>query len=271
MGGGSPTQSSADQFALAGRVALVTGGSKGIGLATATLLTEAGAQVAVASRDAGHLDAAVEEIVRACPGAEPGRYVVNAGEASQAEATVQAVLEDFGRIDILVNNAATNPYYGPVTGIDVARAAKTVQVNLIGPVFWTRYVCDAWMSAHGGAIVNMASLGAYIVEPGAGFYAVTKAGLVHLTTQLAAELGPAVRVNAIAPGVVKTDMARVLWEGREKQLAARLPLRRLGVPRDIANTVLFLVSDASSWMTGQTLVVDGGAMAMPLAGLGEQL
>lgn len=118
-----------------------------------------------------------------------------------------------------------------------------------------------------GAIVNMASLGAYIVEPGAAFYAATKGALVNLTKQFAAELGPNVRVNAVAPGLVKTDMARVLWEQKEIEIARRLPMRRLGEPADIANAVLFLVSDAASWITGHTMVVDGGALAMPLAGM----
>ncbi|OQO92624.1 3-ketoacyl-ACP reductase [Saccharomonospora piscinae] len=266
----APAAFVAERFALEGRVAIVTGASKGIGLATALALASAGARVALVSRDADRLDAAVAEIKSACPHADVRRYVANAGDADQAEATVQAVADDFGRIDVLVNNAATNPYYGPVSGIDGPRAVKTLQVNLIGPLVWTRCVWQAGMRDHGGVVVNMASLGAYVVEPGAGFYAAGKAALVKLTSQLADELGPAVRVNAIAPGIVKTDMARVLWEDREDDLAARLPLRRLGLPQDIANAVLFLVGDASSWMTGQTLVVDGGMLAMPPAGLSER-
>jgi len=162
----------------------------------------------------------------------------------------------------------TNPYYGPMIDIDTARADKTVRVNQTGYLEWTRAVWRAGMSEHGGVVLNLASIGGLSVEPGIGWYNVTKAAVIHLTSQLAGELGPEVRVNALAPGLVKTEFARALWEPAEEAIARRLPARRLGVPEDIANAALFLCSDAASWITGATLVVDGGALCIPSGGIG---
>jgi NAD(P)-dependent dehydrogenase (short-subunit alcohol dehydrogenase family) len=164
---------------------------------------------------------------------------------------------------VLVNNAATNPYMGPSIGIDLARYDKTWQVNLRGPLVWTQAAWRAGMGERGGVVVNVASIGGLSIEPTIGIYNTTKAALIHLTKTLAAELGPAVRVNAVAPGLVKTDMARALWEPNEDAIAKHLPLRRLGEPGDIAAAVLFLCSDTASWITGHTLVVDGGALVAP--------
>ena len=171
-----------------------------------------------------------------------------------------ATVERFGAVDILVNNAATNPYYGPTLGISDSQFDKTVQVNWKGPLTWSRLVWEASMRDRGGSIVNISSAGGLAVEPAIGIYNGTKAALIHLTRTLAAELARAVRVNGVAPGLVKTDMARALWEADEAAIAARMPLRRLGEPADIADAVVFLVSDAASWITGQTLVVDGGVL-----------
>ncbi|MDD9371092.1 MAG: SDR family oxidoreductase, partial [Acidimicrobiales bacterium] len=156
--------------------------------------------------------------------------------------------------------AATNPYMGRAIDIDLPRFDKTWQVNYRGPVVWAQEVWNASMRDHGGSIVNIASIGGLSVETNIGHYNVTKAALIHLTRTLAADLSPGVRVNAIAPGLVKTDMARALWEPAEEAIAARMPLRRLGEPSDIANAALFLTSDLGSWITGQTIVVDGGAL-----------
>ena len=188
--------------------------------------------------------------------------VANAGDPYQAAAAVAATVERFGRVDILVNNAATNPYYGPIIDIDQGRADKTVRVNQSGYLEWTQAAWRAGMSEHGGTVLNMASIGGLAVEGGIGWYNVTKAAVIHLTRQLAGELGPMVRVNAIAPGLVKTQLAQALWETGEEKISRRLPTRRLGVPEDIANAALFLCSDASSWITGETLVVDGGSLCM---------
>lgn len=169
-----------------------------------------------------------------------------------------------GRFDVMVNNAATNPYMGDLLDLDLARAEKTVRVNQYGMIAWTRCAWRAWMSEHGGTVVNIASVGGLVVDPHIGWYNATKAAMLHMTRQLAYELGPRVRVNAIAPGLIKTELARAVWEPREPILTARLPLRRLGTVEDVANAALFLASDASAWMTGQTLVLDGGATALPI-------
>ena len=173
-------------------------------------------------------------------------------------------MERFGRLDILVNNAATNPYMGRSIDIDLPRFDKTWQVNYRGPVVWCQ---EAWRGVDGERARRVRrqhrQRRRMSVETHIGHYNVTKAALIHLTRTLAADLAPGVRVNAIAPGLVKTDMARALWEPAEEAVAARMPLRRLGEPVDIANAALFLASDLGSWITGQTLVVDGGALLGP--------
>lgn len=242
-----------------GKVAVVTGASRGIGLATARALAEAGASVVLTSRK----HEALEEAAGAIAGGETAVFAANAGEPDQAEACIEFAVERFGAVDILVNNAATNPYMGPAIEIDLPRYDKTWQVNLRGPLVWTQAAYRASMRERGGVVVNIASVGGMSIEPTIGIYNTTKAALIHLTKTLAAELGPAVRVNAVAPGLVKTDMARALWEQHEEAIAKRMPLHRLGEPADIASAVLFLASDASSWITGHTLVVDGGALVAP--------
>ena len=246
------------QIGLEGRVALVTGASRGIGKAIAGAYAAAGASVMLSSRKQDALEAAVADI--GTGGGETAVFAANAGEPDQIAACVAATVERFGRIDILVNNAATNPYLGRAIDIDLPRFDKTWQVNYRGPVVWAQEVWRASMEAHGGSIVNIASIGGLSVESTIGHYNVTKAALIHLTRTLAADLSPQVRVNAIAPGLVKTDMARALWEPAEDAIAARVPLGRLGEPSDIANAALFLASDLASWITGHTLVVDGGAL-----------
>lgn len=251
---------------LDGKVALVTGASRGIGLASARRLAEAGAGVMLSARKGG----ALAEAATALAGldGEVRWHVANAGDPDQAEACVAATVEEFGRLDILVNNAATNPYFGRMIEIDRARALKTVEVNQLGALSWTQAAYRAAMAGGGGAVVNVSSVGGLGPEPGIGWYNVTKAALIHITRQLAYELAPGVRVNAVAPGLVKTVFARALWEGNEEPIAARIPMRRLGEPDDIAAAVLFLASDAASWITGQVLVVDGGTTEQPSGGVG---
>ncbi|HEU5084355.1 MAG TPA: SDR family oxidoreductase [Acidimicrobiales bacterium] len=240
---------------LDGQVALVTGASKGIGKAIATVLAESGAKVVLSSRKQDALEAAAAEI-----DGETSVFAAHAGDPEQAAACVAHAMDTFGRVDVLVNNAATNPYFGRAIDIDLGRYDKTWEVNLRGPLVWSQEVWKAWMQDNGGAIVNIASIGGMSVEPGIGIYNTTKAALIHLTKVLAEDLSPGVRVNAIAPGLVKTDMAKALWERGEEQIAQRMPLHRLGEPEDIAHAALFLASELSSWMTGHTLVVDGGAL-----------
>jgi NAD(P)-dependent dehydrogenase (short-subunit alcohol dehydrogenase family) len=249
---------------LTGKTALVTGGSRGIGRAVAMRLAEAGAAVMLSARKPETLAEAAAEIEAA--GGDVAWRAANAGDPEGAEACVAATLARFGSLDILVNNAATNPYMGRMIDIDRARADKTVAVNQQAVLTWTQCAWRAAMAEHGGAVVNVSSIGGLSVEPGIGWYNVTKAAVIHITRQLAYELGPGVRVNAVAPGLVKTDFARALWERGGDAVAKRLPLKRIGDPDDIATVVLFLVSDAARWMTGETVVVDGGAMAMPSGG-----
>lgn len=241
------------------RVAVVTGGSKGIGLAIAHHLARGGAKVMITSRREENLRAAVDSM----HGLDVAWFAGNAGEPADIVNCVDACMARFGHIDILVNNAATNPYYGDLADLDVARAVKTVSVNQIAPLLWAQKVCQAGMSQRRGTIVNVSSIGGTSVEPNIGWYNTTKAALLHLTRQLAYELAPNVRVNAVAPGLVRTDLARALWEESGDAWAEKLPLRRLGLPEDVANAVAFLASDAASWITGQTLVVDGGALTTP--------
>jgi NAD(P)-dependent dehydrogenase (short-subunit alcohol dehydrogenase family) len=240
---------------LDGKVALVTGASKGIGKAIAAALALSGASVMLSSRKADLLEKAVADL----PGTVAW-YAANAGDSEAAARCVDATMERFGAVDILVNNAATNPYYGPLMGISESQAAKTTQVNQWGLVLWSQLVWAAWMRDHGGSIVNVASVGGMTVERTIPYYNATKAAVIHLTRHLAVELGPGIRVNAIAPGLVKTDFARALWEDHGDELAASLPLGRLGRPEDIAGAAVFLVSEAASWITGVTLPVDGGLL-----------
>ncbi len=175
----------------------------------------------------------------------------------QAEAVARTV-EAFGSLDMLVNNTGINPVYGPMIDTDPAAAAKILAVNVLAPLAWTRRARDAWMGEHGGSVVNIASVAGLRASPGIGMYGVSKAALIRLTMELAVELGPGIRVNAVAPAVVKTKFATALYEGREEEVAAGYPLKRLGVPDDIAGVVAFLLSDQASWVTGQTVVLDGG-------------
>jgi NAD(P)-dependent dehydrogenase (short-subunit alcohol dehydrogenase family) len=246
------------ELRLDGKVALVTGASRGIGEAIAAEMAASGAKVMLSSRKQDALEAAADEI--GTGGGETAVFAAHAGEPDQIAACVAATVERFGRVDVLVNNAATNPYMGRAIDIDLPRFDKTWQVNFRGPVVWAQEAWRASMAEHGGSIINIASIGGLTVESSIGHYNVTKAALIHLTRTLAADLAPGVRVNAIAPGLVKTDMARALWEPAEQAIAARMPLRRLGEPADLANAALFLASDLASWITGQTVVVDGGAL-----------
>jgi 3-oxoacyl-[acyl-carrier protein] reductase len=241
-----------------GKTALVTGASRGIGFAIARRLVDDGARVVITARGQEALDAAVEQL--------GGRdhAIGIAGKADSVDhrgEVFERIDREFGGIDFLVNNAGINPAYG--SALDVADDAvrKIFEVNVLGSLAWSRDAVAAGLSA---AIVNIASIAGVTAAPGIALYGVSKAALINLTTQLAYELAPGIRVNAVAPAVVKTDFARALYEGREAQVAAGYPLQRLGVPTDVAGPVAFLLSDDAAWMTGQTLLIDGGGSLAPI-------
>lgn len=240
---------------LAGRTAIVTGASRGIGLAVAARLVDQGASVVLTARTAAAAEAAAAEL-----GPRAAGFGAHAADEDAAEACAAFALDRFGSLDVLVNNAGTNPAVGPVIDVDRARFAKTIDVNLWAPLLWTGVAVRAWMGEHGGAVVNMSSIGGFVPGNDTGVYRVTKAALVHLTKQLAFELAPAVRVNAVAPGLVRTRLAEGLWRDREDAAASLIPMGRLGEPVDVAGAVAYLVGPDAGWVTGETLVADGGAL-----------
>jgi NAD(P)-dependent dehydrogenase (short-subunit alcohol dehydrogenase family) len=250
---------------LEGRTALVTGASRGIGLAIAQRFVDAGANVVISSRHQDNLDEAIATFTGS---PKVHAVVAHVGSRSEADRLVAATVEHYGTLDVLVNNAATNPYFGPLVDISDSQMQKTYEVNQASILTHSAAAWHQWMRDHGGVIINIASIGGLGPEPGVGWYSVTKAAVIHLTKQLAWELAPSVRVNAIAPGLVRTELARGLWQEHEAAIAARIPLQRLGEPDDVAAMALVLASDASSWITGQVLVIDGGTTNQPTGGVG---
>ena len=243
------------ELRLDGKTAIVTGGSRGIGLGIAKAFHDAGANVMLTSRKAEGLQQAVESL----GGGErlhfsPGHV----GNPQDAERIIGETISHFGAVDILVNNAATNPHAGPMIECELGKLDKTWEVNLRAPFAWTQQAYNAWMKENGGCVINISSSGSFQTSAALGVYCVLKSALNHMTKQLAAELGPNVRVNAIAPGLIKTDFARVLWEGeRGQRIANMYPMKRLGEPSDIGDAALWLAAGAS-WVTGVTLPVEGG-------------
>ncbi|SFW86721.1 SDR family oxidoreductase [Amycolatopsis australiensis] len=238
-----------------GRTAVVTGASRGIGLAIAERLVAAGARVVITARRKAELDEAVARL----GGPEVALGVAGkADDTGHQDETVRLAVERFGGLDMLVNNAGINPWYGPMVELDLVLARKIVEVNCLAALSWVQRAHHAWLREHGGAVVNVASHSAIKPEPGVGFYGASKAMLVAITKLLAVELGPRIRVNAVAPAVVKTRFSAALYEGREEQVAAAYPLKRLGEPEDIGSAVAFLLSGDAALITGELLVVDGG-------------
>ena len=244
------------------KVAIVTGASRGIGWATARTLAESGAAgVVITSRKPDNAEEAVGELVDAgIPEDRVLGLAARADDDEAAERTMEQTVERFGSVDILVNNAGTNPAGGPITTVDMGAIDKTWAVNQRAPLVWSRAAHAAWMGRHGGAIVNVSSVGGLRPAPVMGAYNVSKAALIHLTHQLAFELAPGVRVNAVAPGVVKTRLSELLWSADEDAAASTHPLERLGEPVDVARAITFLCSDQARWITGVVLPVDGGVV-----------
>ncbi|MDK1474511.1 SDR family oxidoreductase [Streptomyces sp. 549] len=237
-----------------GQVALVTGGSRGIGFGIAEALVARGDKVCITGRSEESLKEAVDRL-------GPDRAMAVAGkahdEAHRAD-VVEQVMAAWGRVDHLVNNAGTNPVFGPIAELDLAVARKVFETNVLSALGFAQLTWAAWQRENGGTIVNIASVAGVSASPFVGAYGISKAAMVNLTLQLAHEMSPGVRVNAIAPAVVKTKFAAALYEGREEEAVKGYPLGRLGVPEDIGGAAAFLTSDAAGWMTGQTLVIDGG-------------
>jgi NAD(P)-dependent dehydrogenase (short-subunit alcohol dehydrogenase family) len=243
------------------RVAIVTGSSRGIGLAVGEELARHGAQVVLSSRKQPDLDKAAADLDARYPGAAIG-VQAHAGNQADIERLVNTTLETFGAIDILVVNAATNPYMGTMVDIEMPAWDKVFEVNVRGAFLLIQAVVNAWMGAHGGAIVTIASTAGLHAVPGLGVYGVSKAALIHLTKQLALELGDRnIRVNAIAPGTIRTRFAEALWkdETRREQIESLNPMGRIGQPNEVASAVAFLVSDAASYINGAVLTIDGGS------------
>jgi NAD(P)-dependent dehydrogenase (short-subunit alcohol dehydrogenase family) len=244
-----------------GKTAIVTGATRGIGLGIAKELVSRGAKVCITARKPDELEQAVDAL-------DPDGADVaiaargSADDAEHQQATVDHVMEHWGRVDLLVNNAAVNPQFGPLADADLTAVRKIFEVNVVATLAWAQLTWRAWQADNGGVILNVASVGGVVAGPFLGAYNASKAAVIHMTRQLAQEMAPNVRVNAIAPAVIKTDFAKVLYENDEDGIAARYPLKRLGVPDDTSKLAAFLLSDDASWITGQTVVIDGGITSM---------
>ena len=241
----------------AGQVAIVTGASRGIGFATAARLVEEGAVVCITARRQDALAHAVEQL----PAGRAFGVAGKADDEAHRDVVLNEVAERFGRLDVLVNAAGANPAYGPLADLDAGAARKTLEVNLLAPLAWTQAALrhpGLGFREHGGRVVNLSSSTADTPSPGIGFYGVAKAALSHLTRTLAAELGPEIRVNAVAPAVVRTRFSAALYEADEAGVAAGYPLGRLGTPQDVAAAIAYLASADADWVTGRVLTLDGG-------------
>jgi NAD(P)-dependent dehydrogenase (short-subunit alcohol dehydrogenase family) len=248
-----------DQFSLEGKVAIITGASRGIGRAIALTFAGAGARVAICSRKANGLQAVAAEIRNA--GGQALAVQAHVGQANDIRNLVALTLEAFGRVDVAVNNAATNPHFGPILTADEGQWLKILDTNLLGAVRLCQAVVPQMQQQGGGKIINMASVAGLRPSPGMGLYGIGKAALIQLTRQLALELGPDnIQVNAIAPGIIETRFSQVLWQTPQisEPVLAHMPLGKFGQPEDVAGLALYLASPAADYVTGAVFSVDGG-------------
>ncbi len=253
------------EFSLEGKVALVTGASRGIGRAIALRLAQAGAKVAVCSRKLEGVQAVADEIQAA--GGEGLAVACHVGKAEQVTALVERTVEAWGRVDVAVNNAATNPHFGPTLSADEGQWDKILDTNAGGVFRVCKAVAPLMERQGGGKIINLASIAGLRPSPGMGVYSVSKAAIIALTRVLAVELGHAnIQVNAIAPGVIKTRFSQLLWQTPQiaEPILSSLPLSRFGEPEDVASLALYLASPAADYVTGAVLVVDGGMDVAPV-------
>lgn len=246
-------------FDLTGKVAIITGASRGIGRSIAEAYSEAGAKVVLSSRKQEGVDE-VAHALRA-QGHDALPIAAHSGEKNAQRALAQAAIATYGRIDIVVHNAATNPHFGTLLDAEDGLWQKIIEVNIMGNIWLTQAVVPHMRAVGGGAIINIASING--LRPGRmqGIYSMTKAALINLTQTLAMELAEDnIRVNAIAPGLIQTKFARAIWENEalSQEIVDRTPLKRLGQPDDIAGLAVYLASSAAGFVTGQTFVVDGG-------------
>lgn len=243
---------------MTGQTAIVTGGSRGICLAAARAMLDRGANICITGRHEEELSTALQTL------AVGDRAIYVAGHAADADhqtATVDRVMETFGSVDVLVNGVGINPYYGSLSDLPEDVAIKMYRTNVLAALEWFKRCERAWMTAHGGSVVNLAAAGVYRGGPLLGAYCVTKAAMVRLTEQLALEKAPLrIRVNAVAPATVRTRFAAKFWEGNEEAVAAAYPIGRAGEPEDVGEAIAFFASDDSAWITGQTLAIDGGLL-----------
>ncbi|MGB2756950.1 MAG: SDR family oxidoreductase [Acidimicrobiia bacterium] len=237
---------------------IVTGGTRGIGRAIALELARRGSNLVIVARKADELALITQELAQFNVGVLT--VCGSMGDLDFVRTISEQVVAHFGRIDVVINNAATNPpgAFGPIVETEAGAVRKLLEVNLEGPLELIRGAWSASMKEHGGAIVNVASVGGIQPAPFLGAYNVSKAALIYLTRQLAGEVAPHVRVNAIAPGLVKTDFASALFAAGDDAANALHPLGRYGTPEEVAKIAVFLASDAANWVTGQTWVIDGG-------------
>ncbi|MBF6434964.1 SDR family oxidoreductase [Nocardia cyriacigeorgica] len=246
---------------LLGKSALVTGASRGIGHAVAAELLRRGANVLITARKAEPLEQAAAQLRELGHQGEVVALAGNSGDADARAAAVDRAVTEFGSLDILINNTGINPVYGSLMDADLDAVRKIFDVNVVAALGYIQQAHRAWMGEHGGAVVNVASVAGIRSTGVIAAYGASKAALIRLTEELAWQLGPKIRVNAVAPGVIKTSFADALYSADEEAAAKVYPLKRLGAPEDVARLIGFLVSAESGWITGETVRVDGGLLS----------